>query len=129
LDLLAGDLERLSIAGVATGGIVLLISCFVGGFVAGRAARYGGMVTGAGSAFWLFAILAGLGGLSVLVSEISPTLEGFDLSGRLTTLDDSGLALAAGIAAGALLLFGMLTGLLGGRLGQVEPADGTDIRS
>lgn len=127
LDLVAGDLERLSIAGVATGATILVVSCFVGGFVAGRVARYGGMVTGVGSTLWLFAILAGFGGLVLLVNEVSPALNGFDLASRLEALDDSGLELAASIAAGTLLLLGMVTGLLGGRMGEVESADGTRV--
>lgn len=123
VDLVNGELDQLSVVGLAAAAAILLVSCFVGGFVAGRVARYRGMVPGLGSALWLLAVLAGLGGLALLVNEFSPTFDGIDLADRLATLDASNLALAGAIAAGAVFLLSLVTGLLGGRLGETERND------
>jgi len=124
LALVGTNAERSSIAALATVGVILLVSTFVGGFVAGRVARYRGMATGLGSSLWLLVVLAVFGGLALLVNEFSPFFEGFDVAQSIAVLENSDLALAGAIAGGGLLLLGLGMGLLGGRLGETERSVG-----
>ncbi|HXV71243.1 MAG TPA: hypothetical protein VEB69_07540 [Acidimicrobiia bacterium] len=123
LDLVGTDTARLAVA-LAVIGVIILVSTLVGGFVAGRVARYRGMATGLGSSLWLLVVLAVFAGLALLVNEFSPFFEGFDVAQRVAALENSDLALTGAIAAGGLLLLGLGMGLLGGRLGETERSVG-----
>jgi hypothetical protein len=113
-------LDTAMITGLAVVGLVLFLAYFLGGYVAGRLARFDGGRNGAATVLWgilLYFILALFGTflpgpLSALLQEfgqssVRPTIAG------LTEAGPTGL----GIVVGALLLE-LLGGFLGGRLGN-----------
>ncbi|HZD21969.1 MAG TPA: YrzE family protein [Acidimicrobiia bacterium] len=118
-DLVGGDVtvRELSVAGLSIAIVVLAVSAFVGGFVAGRIARHGGMLVGIGSGLWLSAVLVLLSGATFGLGAVSDRFEGFDFSG-LSQFDTSDLTFMAAIVAGSLFAIVLLVGLTGGRLGQ-----------
>lgn len=120
LDLDGGGTQEDIVVALASTAVMVLISTFVGGFVAGRVARYRGMTAGLGSSLWLIVVLAALVGLALLANEFSPFVDGFDLTASLATLDGADIEPAVAIAGGGLLLLGLGMGLLGGRLGETE---------
>lgn len=115
-----GDVQELSVIGLIIASVVVLISTFVGGFVAGRAARYGGMRVGLGSTLWLTLVLLIGTGVTLLLAEVSDAFEGFDLADRLSRFDTADLTIAGAIAAGGLFVLALLSGLIGGRLAATE---------
>lgn len=127
---LNADVEQLSWVGLTIAVVVLVVSTFVGGFVAGRTARYGGMLIGLGSSLWLTLVLALFTGMTLGLAELADTFNGFDLADRLSRFDSTALRLAAAIAAGGLFVLMLLAGLLGGRLGEpkVDTTTVVDVR-
>lgn len=125
------DIQEMSVLGIIIAAVVILASTLVGGFVAGRTARYGGLTTGIGSALWLALVLAIFGGLTLLLGSVSDTFNGFELADRLSRFTTPDLMTAAAITAAGLFLLGLLGGLFGGRLGETrddEVEEVVDVR-
>jgi hypothetical protein len=124
-----GNLPLLSVIALSIEAILLLASAIVGGFVAGRLARYNGMLVGLGSSAWLTAVLAIGAGLALGVAAVTDVVDQLDLPARLSNIDTPGVATAAAITGGGLLVLTLLSGLFGGRLGQTEtkPAGDTVV--
>jgi hypothetical protein len=115
-----GDLQELSAIALAITAVVILASTLVGGFVAGRMARYGGIGVGLGAALWLTLVLGIFAGLTLWVGEVSNTFDGFNFADRLSGINTADLTMVAALAGGGLFLLAILGGLLGGRFGQTE---------
>jgi len=123
LDLAGGELDSAIITGLVIVGLVLFLSYFFGGYVAGRLVRFDGGRNGAATVAWgilLVVIFALFGFLLVglLPGSVFELLRGLQsgiqsIFGNLFTLGLVG----AGIIVGALLLV-LLGGLLGGSLGN-----------
>lgn len=127
-DLVASDvnLQVLSAIGVSIAAVVILASTLIGGFVAGRMARYGGMGVGLGASLWLTLVLGIVAGLTLWVGDASDIFDDFNLADRLSGINVADLTMVAALAGGGLFLLALLGGLLGGRFGQTEtraPAD------
>lgn len=110
-----GNTEELSIGGLIAGLVVLFLSFLVGGWAAGRMARYDGGVNGVMTAVWtliLGAILAGLGAWLGSEYDVFARVNApqFFSSDAFTTS-----AIITGILALAVMLLG---GWLGGLWGQ-----------
>jgi hypothetical protein len=110
-----GNRAELSIAGLAGGVVLLFVTYLVGGWAAGRMARYDGGRNGFMTGVWtllLGAILAGLGawlGSEYNVLDRIPNVPNWFSRDAVT---------AGAIASGAVAVVGMLLGgFLGGRLG------------
>jgi hypothetical protein len=122
-DLGGGEIGAAVITGLVLLGLLIFLTFFFGGYVAGRLARFDGGRNGAMLLVWSFiaililALAAGVfsGFLPAGVSESVGNL----LDGVSSTVGDLAAAGAIGIAiaVGALLL-ALLGGLLGGRLGD-----------
>jgi hypothetical protein len=114
------DLQELSAIGLSITALVVLASALIGGLVAGRLARYGGMLVGLFTSLWLTLVLAIFAGLAWWVGIASETLDGLDLTEELSDIATAELTTAAAIAGGGLLVLALLGGMLGGRIGQTE---------
>jgi hypothetical protein len=123
LDLAGGELDSAIITGLVIVGLVLFLSYFFGGYVAGRLVRFDGGRNGAATVAWgiLLAVIFALFGfllVGLLPGSVFELLRGLQsgiqsIFGNLFTLGLVG----AGIIVGALLLV-LLGGLLGGSLGN-----------
>jgi membrane protease YdiL (CAAX protease family) len=123
LDLAGGQLDSAIITGLVIVGLVLFLSYFLGGYVAGRLVRFDGGRNGAATVGWgiLLAVIFTVFGFllaGLLPGSVFELLRGLQTGiqstvGNLTTLGLVG----AGIIVGALLLV-LLGGLLGGSLGN-----------
>ena len=117
LQLSSVDPQTGALVGLGVSVALLALSALVGGWVAGRTARYDGARNGL-LAGLLLPVLLGLGGL---VGGLSA---GRDLP---TSLDTDRLATAALVAAVAALVLSALAGLLGGKLGARWHRDVDDV--
>lgn len=115
---LDGDVREMSIIGIIVTALVVLISTLVGGFVAGRTARHGGIRTGLGSSLWLVLVLAMFAGWTLLLGALSGTFNGFNLADRLARFDTANLRMGAALTGGGLFVLALIGGLIGGRLGE-----------
>lgn len=125
LDLRGQAIDTPVIIGLVVVGAILLISYFVGGYVAGRLVRFDGGRNGMATVGWglLLGIIFGFFGAvllgSFLPDSIFGAVQGFLQDTLLPTvggLFELGLV-GLGIALGALLLM-LLGGWIGGRLGN-----------
>ncbi len=125
LDLRGREIDTAIIVGLVIIGITLLISHFVGGYIAGRLVRFDGGRNGAATVGWsvLLIIIFGFFGAvllgSFLPDSIFGVVQGFLQDTVIPTaggLFELGIV-GAGIAVGAILLM-LLGGFLGGRLGN-----------
>src|SRR5918996_818896 len=95
-----GNLQELSAIALSITAVVILASTLVGGFVAGRMARYGGIGVGLGASLWLTVVLGIFAGLTLWVGEASNTFDGFNLSDRLSGINTADLTMVAALAGG-----------------------------
>lgn len=125
LDLRGREIDTAIIIGLVVIGVALLISYFVGGYIAGRLVRFDGGRNGAATVGWsvLLIIIFGFFGAvllgSFLPDSVFGVVQGFLQDTVIPTaggLFELGLV-GAGIALGAILLM-LLGGFLGGRLGN-----------
>ena len=120
LNLQGRDVDAVVITGFVIVGLVLFVSYFFGGYVAGRLARFDGGLNGAATVLWGILLSAVLLVGSFLPGPFFELLRGFVQNSVLPTiggLTEIGLAGAA-IIVGALLLE-LVGGFLGGRLGNL----------
>lgn len=120
LNLQGRNIDAVVITGLVIIGLVLFVSYFFGGYVAGRLARFDGGLNGAATVLWGILLSAILLVASFLPGPLFELLRGFVQNSVLPTiggLTEIGLAGAA-IIVGALLLE-LLGGFLGGRLGNL----------
>lgn len=122
-----GTVRELSATGLVIAIVVTLLAAFVGGFVAGRTARYGGMAVGAGASLWLTLVLLSFTALTLGIGAVSDRFDGFGLADRLSRFDAPGLQVAGLIAAGGLFLLVVLMGLFGGRVGEDKVETSTRV--
>ena len=110
-----GREEELSIAGLVGGAILLFVAFFVGGWAAGRMARYNGVLNGVMAAVWtivLGAILAALGALAGSEYDVLRNVE-------LPQWFSQDALTIGGIVSGVVAILAMLGGgALGGSRGE-----------
>ena len=112
------DAEALAVGGLLTSVLLVGLSALVGGWVAGRAARYDGARNGLLAVLLMSLLLALLGAAGAYTAAGG---------GLPVSLDSERLTTAALIAAGIGLLVAALAGLLGGRLGARWHRDVDDV--
>ena len=114
LDQLNASGEDLSIGGLITGLVVLLLAFFIGGWVAGRVARYDGGRNGVMAVIW-FLILGGLlSALGAFYGDRYDVFSRFELP-QWFSADDAGTAAIISAIVGALVA--LVAGWLGGTVG------------
>ncbi|HZC18890.1 MAG TPA: hypothetical protein VE225_04200, partial [Rubrobacteraceae bacterium] len=110
-----------TITGLVAVGLVLFLAYFLGGYVAGRLARFDGGRNGAATVLWgiLLSFILALFGSFLLPGPLSGLLQDFVRTGVVPAVNSLTAAgvVGLGIVVGALLLE-LLGGFLGGRLGN-----------
>lgn len=113
-------IQELSGIGLAVAAVVILASTLIGGFVAGRIARWGGTSVGIGSSLWFALVIILLTGLGIWMGNATNAVDSLDLADRFSGIDTADLTTAAAIAGGGLFVVAVLGGVLGGRFGQTD---------
>lgn len=110
----AGEGE-LSVGGLVAGIVVLLVSFLVGGWVAGRVARYDGGRNGLVTALWFVLLAAGLAALGAWLGDRYDVFADVDLP-QWFSGDRTGVAAVVSAVLGAVAA--LAAGWFGGRLGE-----------
>lgn len=112
-----GNLQDVEVIGSIVAIVVILASFFVGGWAAGRMARFDGGINGLGVALWFILLVAIFGALGAWVGQEYNAFAGVDLPNWFGQIgaDDVTLKSIAGALAGivAALLGGYVGGLVG----------------
>ena len=127
---LSGNEKELSIAGLVGGLVALFLAYLLGGWTAGRIARYDGPRNGLMTGVWTLVLAAILSGLAAWLGNEYDVLGRVDLPqwfsrDALTT----GGIVSAVLAVGAMLLGGLLGGGWGERYHRRADAAIVDTRS
>ena len=121
---LGAEIGTAAITGLVLVAILILLTYFFGGYVAGRLARFDGGRNGAMLLLWTLAaaLLAALAGgilSSFLPAGISESIRDFIQNDVLSTIGSlSRLGIVGGLVAIGAILAALLGGFLGGRLGS-----------
>lgn len=116
---LDGNLQEVEVIGAIVAIVVVLASFFVGGWTAGRVARYDGGINGLGVALWFILLVAIFGALGLWFGQEYNAFAGVDLPNWFGQLGAEEVTLKS--IAGALA--GIVAALLGGYLGGVVGED------
>ena len=112
---LEGEVEELSIASLIGGVIVLFVSFLIGGWAAGRIARYDGARNGLMTGIWTLVLAAVLSGLAAWLGDKYDVLRNVDLPQWFST---DALTTGGIVSAIVAILAMLLGGLLGGAWGE-----------
>jgi hypothetical protein len=115
-----GNEEELSVGALIAAGVVVFVAFLVGGWAAGRMARYSGVLNGAMVAVWFLVLMALLAGLGALAGAE------YNLFGDLRVaqaqlpnwFSDDTVTAGAIISAIAFVLLMFVGGIVGGLWGQ-----------
>lgn len=118
---LDGNLQEVEVVGSIVAIVVVLVSFGVGGWAAGRMARYDGGVNGVGTALWFILVVAVFGALGLWFGDEFNAFTGEDLASLPNWFGQIGaeevtLRAIAGALAG--IVAAMLGGYIGGLLGE-----------
>ncbi|HKH56944.1 MAG TPA: YrzE family protein [Rubrobacter sp.] len=122
-DLSGGQIGASVITGLALLGVLIFLTFFFGGYVAGRLARFDGGRNGAMVLVWMFIVVVILALAAAIFSGFLPA----GMAEGITNLVDrsvstagnlAGAGVAGLVAAAAALLLALLGGSLGGRMGS-----------
>ena len=107
--------EKLTAGGLIGGLVTLFLAFLVGGWVAGRVARYDGGRNGLLTAVWFVLLAAGTGALGAWAGDKYDVFGNVNLPQWFDADAFTGAAIASGVLALAVMLG---AGWLGGRLGE-----------
>lgn len=114
-----GNLQEVEVIGAIVAILVVLVSFFVGGWAAGRIARFDGGINGLGVALWFTLLVAIFGALGIWFGQEYNAFGNVDLLpdwfGQLGADD---LTLKAVVGAVAGVVAAMLGGAIGGMVGE-----------
>lgn len=113
-----GALDDLSVLGLTVAALVVFASFIVGGFAAGRMARYRGGLNGMGSGLWLLLLVAVFAAAGAWAGVEYNAFNRIDLPNWFAQLDVDDLTTAAIVASGVLIIATLAGGYIGGRLGE-----------
>jgi len=113
-----GTLDEASVIGLIVAAIVVFASFVVGGFAAGRMARYNGGVNGLGAGLWLILLVAIFAALGAWVGTEYNAFNQLNLPNWFAQVDVDDLTAMAAVASAVLVVATLAGGYLGGRLGE-----------
>lgn len=113
-----GALDEASVIGLVVAAAVVFFSFLVGGFAAGRMARYSGGMNGIGAGLWLILLVAIFAALGAFVGEEFNAFNRVDLPNWFAQIDVDELAPMVIVATAVLVAVTLLGGYIGGRLGE-----------
>lgn len=128
---LEGQLDEASIIGLIVAAVVVFVSFIVGGFAAGRIARYDGGMNGLGAGLWLILLVAIFGALGAWVGAEYNAFNREGLPNWVAQLDVDDLTTEAIVASIVLIAATLVGGYIGGRLGSLyhEKVDAAVVRA
>lgn len=109
------DSSDLSMGGLITGLAVLLVAFLVGGWVAGRMARYDGVLNGLTCAVLFLALMAGLAGVGNWLDDRYDFFDEVRLPQWFTSPDTTAAAISAAVGIAVVLCAAALGGARGAR--------------
>jgi hypothetical protein len=122
-ELSGGRIGASVLTGLAVLGILIFLTYFFGGYVAGRLARFDGGRNGAMVLVWTFIVALILALVAVVFSDFLPSGAARAIANVVkgtasTATNLAGAGVAGIVVAGAVLLLALLGGFFGGRLGS-----------
>jgi hypothetical protein len=128
-----GNLQEIEIVGMVLAGVVVFISALIGGWVAGRMARFDGLMNGIGVALWLLLLVAVFAALGAWVGEEYNAFQRAGLPDWFAQLDvddmTADVIVASIVGVAALIAGAALGGALGEAYNRKVTAALTDTRS
>lgn len=113
-----GNLQEVEVIGSIVAIVVVLVSFFVGGWAAGRMARYDGGINGVGAALWFIFLVAIFGALGVWFGQEYNAFAALDLPNWVGQMGADDATLKAIVGALAGIVAALLGGFIGGQLGE-----------
>jgi len=113
-----GDLDEASVVGLIVAAVVVFASFLVGGFAAGRMARYQGGMNGFGAGLWMILLVAIFAALGAWVGTEYNAFNQLDLPNWFAQVDVDDLTTMAIVASLVLVAATLAGGYVGGRLGE-----------
>jgi hypothetical protein len=122
-ELSGGRIGASVLTGLAVLGVLIFLTYFFGGYVAGRLARFDGGRNGAMVLVWTFIVALILALVAVVFSGFLPSEAARAIASLVqgtasTATNLAGVGVAGIVVAGAVLLLALLGGFFGGRLGS-----------
>lgn len=114
-----GALDEASILGMVVAALVVFASFLVGGFAAGRMARYSGGMNGMGAGLWFILLVAIFAALGAFVGNEYNAFNTANLPNWIAQLDADELTTAAVVATAVMIVATLLGGYVGGRIGEL----------
>lgn len=113
-----GALDEASIVGLIVAALIVLASFLVGGFAAGRMARYKGGLNGLGAGLWMILMVAVFAALGAWVGAEYNAFNRIDLPNWFAQVDVDEMTAMAITASAVLVVATLLGSYIGGRLGE-----------
>jgi hypothetical protein len=113
-----GALDEASVLGLVVAAVVVFVSFLVGGFAAGRMARYSGGLNGLGAGLWLILLVAVFAALGAWVGTEYNAFNQLELPNWFSQIDVDELTAMAVVAAAVMVAATLAGGYLGGRIGE-----------
>lgn len=113
-----GNLRDVEVVGAIVAIVTVFAAFLVGGWVAGRVARYDGAVNGLGAALWFVLAVAVFGAAGVFFGSEYNAFANADLPNWFAQFDADGATLKVVAAAAAGVVAAALGGYVGGELGE-----------
>lgn len=113
-----GTLDEASVIGLVVAALVVFASFVVGGFAAGRMARYQGGMNGFGAGLWMILLVAIFAALGAWVGTEYNAFNQLDLPNWFAQVDVDDLTTMAIVASLVLVAATLAGGYIGGRLGE-----------
>lgn len=113
-----GELDEASVIGLLLAALIVFVSFLVGGFAAGRMARYKGGLNGLGAGLWLVLLVATFAALGAWAGAEYNAFNRIDLPNWFAQIDVDDLTAMAAVASAVLVVSTLAGGYIGGRLGE-----------
>lgn len=114
-----GGLDDASIVGILVAAVVVFVSFLVGGFAAGRMARFSGGLNGFGSGRWFVFLVSVFAALGAFIDVKYNALANANLPDWVSQLDVDDLTAAAVLASIGMIVATLAGGYVGGNLGEL----------
>lgn len=114
-----GGLDESSAVALIIAAAVVFTSFLVGGFAAGRMARYSGGINGIGAGLWALLLGAIFAALGAWIGAEYNAFNGSDLPNWIAQLDVEDLTSEAVIATVVMIAATLFGGYVGGRMGEL----------
>lgn len=114
-----GGLDEASVIGIAVAAIVVFVAFVVGGFAAGRMARYDGGLNGVGAGVWMLLLVTVFAALGAWVGAEYNAFNRIDLPNWVSQIKVDDATVAAIVASVAMAIAVLLGGYIGGRMGEL----------